>query len=137
MAATGIQAYKKLRVQTAHPAQLVVMLYEEGAIRALQNALDSLDRKELAGAHNWLVRAQEVVFELRATLNYDAGPIAVQLGELYDVFHRQLVLANVRKDAQLTREVLGHFRELLPAWQAAAQTVMAGATPTPARAHGG
>src|SRR5690242_21262733 len=109
MIANSILAYKKTKVQTAHPVQLVVLLYEEGVIRFLQVAVEALEVGDLERAHGWLVRAQDVVVELQSTLNFDAGPIAGELNNLYGVLHHMLVLANVRKDSALAREVLGHF----------------------------
>jgi flagellar protein FliS len=69
-------------------------------------------------AHTELVRAQDIVVELRGSLNHEAGgDIATQLAALYDYCYRQLVAANVKKDPAPAREVLGILHDLGTAWQ--------------------
>ncbi len=126
MSANGLMAYRKTQVQTAHPVQLIVQLYEEGAIRFTENAVASLQRGDLESAHNAFVRAQEVVSELRATLKLDTGPLALSLNELYDLMYRKLVVANIGKEIGPARDVLGYLRELLPVWKTIAQQAVNG-----------
>src|SRR6266849_6226996 len=127
MAVRGLLAYRKTQVQTAHPVQLVVQLYEDGAIRFTEKAIEALLRGDFEAAHNAFVRAEEVIAELRASLKMDAGPVADSLNATYDVMFRKLVLANTRKDVKPAQEVLGFLRELLPVWQSIARQAVSGA----------
>lgn len=113
----GATAYRKSQVTTASPAQLVAQLYQ-GAITFTERAVQAMEQRDLEKSHHSLVRAQAIVSHLRATLNRDAGPLALRLDGLYDYFFRRLVLANVTKDPTIAREVLGHLRDLHAAWLA-------------------
>ncbi|MGH7860830.1 MAG: flagellar export chaperone FliS [Candidatus Dormibacteraceae bacterium] len=113
----GATAYRKSQVTTASPAQLVAQLYQ-GAITFTERGVQAMEQRDLEKSHHSLVRAQAIVNHLRATLNRDAGPLALRLDGLYDYFFRRLVLANVSKDPAVAREVLGHLRDLHAAWLA-------------------
>ena len=64
------------------------------------------------------MRAQDIVVELLSSLNREeGGQIASQLAGVYDYCFRRLVLANVKKDPEPAREVLGIVRDLGMAWQ--------------------
>ena len=113
------QVYRQTQTQTAAPGELVLMLYR-GAIRFLSSAIEAIDAKDTAEAHNKLVRTQDIVASLLGSLDHErGGDVARNLSALYDYMLRRLVEANVRKDAGPAREVQGLLRELLPAWEAA------------------
>jgi flagellar protein FliS len=116
----GASAYRKSQVTTASPAQLVVQLYQ-GAICFLERAIQAMEEGDLEQSHCALIRVQDIVTQLRSTLNRDVGPLALQLDSLYDYFWRQLVLANVCKEPAIAREVLDHLRQLLETWQTVAE----------------
>jgi flagellar protein FliS len=110
------QVYRQTQTQTAAPGELVVMLYR-GAIRFVTGASEAIERKDIVGAHNDLVKAQAIIAELNATLDVErGGQVAANLARIYDYLYRRLIEANLRKDAQPAREVQGLLRELLPAW---------------------
>ena len=111
----GANAYRKAQVTTSNPVQLVVQLYQ-GAATFLERAIQAMERNDVEQAHVALIRTQDIITQLRATLNHDAGPLAQNLESLYDYFWRQLILANVKKDPTIAREVLGHLRKLQEAW---------------------
>ena len=111
------QQYRATKVQTAGSVDLVVMLYQ-GAVRFIRLGIDALERDDAKAAHENLVRAQDIVVELLGSLNREAGgQIADQLAGVYDYCFRRLVLANVKKDIEPAREVLGIVRDLGMAWQ--------------------
>jgi flagellar protein FliS len=130
MTGASANAYRKVQVTTASPAQLVVQLFE-GAARFIEQGIQAIERRDLEQAHTALVRAQAIIAQLRASLDREVGPLADQLDGLYDYFFRRLVLANVEKDAAPAREVLGHIRELLAAWREVARQGLTGPEPVP------
>ena len=72
----GYQKYKKVEISTASQNRLIVMLYD-GAIKFLESACVSMDKKHgTEEAHNNIVKAQEIIYELLSSLNYEAGEIA-------------------------------------------------------------
>ena len=111
------QQYKATKVQTASSVELVVMLYQ-GAVKFIRLGIDALQRDDSRAAHTNIVRAQDIIVELRGSLNNeDGGQIAGQLASVYDYCFRRLVLANVKKDSEPAREVAGIMRDLGMAWQ--------------------
>jgi flagellar secretion chaperone FliS len=116
------QRYLDATAETATPLELVLMLYQ-GVLRSTGQAIQAVEQRDVAEAHKSLIRAQDIVFELSASLNRaEGGATADNLAALYDYSYRRLVDANVRKDAAPAEEVARLFRDLLPAWQEVADT---------------
>jgi flagellar protein FliS len=90
--------YKTDSVETMSPGRLIVALYER-LLLDLQRGVDAIVREDVAETHAALVHAQDIVGELRDSLDTDAWPAATQLAALYDFVLRELVEANVSKDA--------------------------------------
>src|SRR5512134_2727491 len=102
-------AYKKVNVETASQGKLVVMLFN-GAIQRAEEAKRQLSKGKTEGVHNNLLRAQDIVAELRGALNMKAGgEIARNLDRLYEYFQHLLIKANIRKEASHLDEVIGHL----------------------------
>jgi flagellar protein FliS len=113
------QVYRQTQTQTAAPGELVLLLYR-GAVRFLTAAIDAIEARNIAEAHDKLVKAQAIVSNLLESLDVErGGDVARNLSALYEYMLRRLLEANIRKDAQPAREVQVLLRELLPAWEAA------------------
>jgi flagellar secretion chaperone FliS len=116
-------AYLDASVATASPARLLVMLFDR-LVLDVQRGLDAQRRGDIEETHNQLVHAQDIVLELQASLRADDFKGGYDLAALYAYLHRQLVLANVRKDTTITDEVLTIVTDLCDTWrQAAMQSV--------------
>lgn len=113
------QKYQQTSVQTASPSQLVLMLYD-GAIRFVRVGIEGINQRNYEKANNNLIKAQAIVNELVAGLNYDY-PIATELVIIYEYILRQLIQSNIKKDATIAQEVLEHLTELREAWGEAAK----------------
>jgi flagellar protein FliS len=109
-------AYRTSQVTSASRVGQVVLLYQ-GAIRFGSQHLAFLERHEIEQAHRASIRCQEIVAALRGSLDLSAGPIAVQLDELYDFVQRRLASGNATKEPRHTEEALKVLRGLLEAWQ--------------------
>jgi flagellar protein FliS len=116
-------AYRTAQVSSASRAGQIVLLYQ-GAIRFASQHLAFTERHDVEQAHKASIRAQEIVAALRASLDLSAGPIAVQLDQLYEFVSRRLVDGNLTKEPRPTEEAIKVLRGLLEAWQeiAAAST---------------
>ena len=99
-------AYKTSQILTASPVERVVLLYR-GAIRFATLQVSATEQGSREQAHIASLRAQEIVSGLRATLDLSAGPIAIQLDQLYDYVLRRLVAGNVSKDPKPTEAACG------------------------------
>ncbi len=109
-------AYQKTEVQTADQRQLIVMLYD-GAIRFLKKAVIKIDAQDFEGAHNYLVRARDVVSELLSTLKPEkGGDLGENLKRIYVYIFNRLVEANLMKDPKMVAEVIQLLNTLRDGW---------------------
>ncbi len=122
MNANPLAAYRETRVKTASPGQLVVMLYDE-ALKQCDKAIELAGEgakpkpEHIERINAALGKAQDVITELMASLDFDAGgEIAQNLFSLYVWFGRELLEANIAKDTARVRSVRGMLAELRAAW---------------------
>ncbi len=117
MASDPASAYKSTQIETASQGQILLMLYE-GAIKRMKQARDALANENYQRSHSKLIKVQDIVTELMATLDMEVGgELAQNLHDLYDYILHNLVQANVQKDPQLVDEVLPIMKELHEAWE--------------------
>ncbi|MEI0608607.1 flagellar export chaperone FliS [Brachyspira pilosicoli] len=117
----GYQKYKKIDVSTASQNRLVIMLYD-GAIKFLENACNAIDKKHgTEEAHNNIMKAQEIIYELLSSLNYDAKEIAERLASIYTYMNQRLTEANISKTKPPILEVIKYLKELKGAWEGVEQ----------------
>lgn len=116
----GIGAYQDVAVSTQSKGRLVVMLYD-GAIKFLKLAIKELEAGNYATKGQYINRAQDIISELNAVLDMDAGgEIAENLRRLYGFMSRHLNQANMKRDPQRIQEVIGLLQELNQSWKAIA-----------------
>ena len=106
------------KVTTASPAELTGMLYDAGVV-AMQAGQAAIEGGNVGDAHRHLVRAQNIVVELRCALNHAAGEIAHNLDALYEFIGRRLVEANVQKNSAFVADCLRVFMPLRDGWREA------------------
>ena len=115
------RAYQAQAVLTASPGQLILMLYD-GALRFMSYAHDALEQPEtnlrrIEIANTNLIKAQNILGELRACLNHEAGGShAANLDRLYDYYLRRLMEANLKKQVKPLAEVEGLVKQLRDGW---------------------
>jgi len=115
------RTYQAQSVLTASPGQLVLMLYD-GALRFLGHARDALEsieesprRIEIINTN--LIKAQNILAELKASLNHDVGgDHSANLERLYDYYMRRLLEANMKKTVAPVIEVESLVRQLRDGW---------------------
>lgn len=113
--AEGYNAYLRSKVMTATPAELTLMLYE-GAIKFVNKAIMSIEKDDVMGAHNNLMKTQRIIEELRASLDHKY-PVAKEFDTVYECILRRLVEANIKKDKDILEEVLEHLRTMRDTWK--------------------
>lgn len=114
--------YQEQSVATAGPAQLVLMLYDRAltAIVRVQAVKDPRQPESITVVNHELQRAQDILMELRATLDHErGGHVAGSLDRLYDFCMDRLIMANVSKDLSDLDPVFKILRELRDAWETA------------------
>jgi len=132
---SAVSTYRETRVTTAGQGQLIIMLYNEAA-KHLDEALQILgangdgrtDPGNIEKFGKAMLKAQEIITELMVSLDFDqGGDIAKNLFALYTWFNRELVEANIGRDARRISKVRDFIDELRGAWTAVITT---GATET-------
>ena len=122
MMSYGQQQYKKTQVATVDRGRLIVLLYE-GAISFLTKAKACLEEKDIPGACNLINRAQDIIDELNASLNMEAGgEISGNLRKLYLFMSDQLVKAKMGNGEDTISEVVRMLGTLNDAWRQAVVT---------------
>ncbi|MDR3341493.1 MAG: flagellar export chaperone FliS [Treponema sp.] len=120
----AISVYKEMRVTTASQGQLIIMLYD-GAVKQLDRGLDLLganlagkkDPGKIEQINAAILKAQEIITELMASLDFDrGGEIAKNLLALYVWFNQELLEANIKQDVRRITIVRNLFDELRTAW---------------------
>jgi flagellar protein FliS len=110
-------------VSTASPARLLVMLYDR-LVLDLAHAEVALGRGEREQASGRVQHAQEIIIELRSSLDLTAWEGAANLAQIYDFALMELVGANIAGDAARIAACKGLFEPLAEAWREAASAVV-------------
>lgn len=108
--------YLEQRVLTASPAELTAMLFDT-CVGSIKLAIRLHDAGEHVAALPKLTKAQDIVLELRSTLNHEAGELATRLDALYTYAWSQLFQAGVRRDTNAARTALSVVEPLQLAWR--------------------
>ena len=115
------RVYRANSILTASPGQLVLLLYD-GALNSLATAREAFDRpptdlRRIEIINNSLRKAQRIIAELRATLDFNAGgEFALLMDRLYEYHNRRLLEANLRKQVEPVVEVEKLLGEVRDAW---------------------
>ena len=110
MSINAYETYKQQSVLTMTQGEMLNKLFEE-VVKQLSFAQVFLEKKDFIKTNDALKRAQRIINHLRATLNFDYE-VSYNLAALYDYFLRQLVEANVKKQAAPIQEILPMLKEL-------------------------
>lgn len=108
--------YLAQRVMTASPAELTAMLFD-ACVGAIKLGIRLQEAGEHTAALPKLTKAQDIVLELRSTLNHEAGDLASRLDALYTYAWSQLFQAGVRRDTAAARTALEVVEPLQLAWR--------------------
>lgn len=109
---------------TASPGTLLVMLYDR-LVRDLVQGEQALNDSDYEQASECLQHAQEIVLELRITLNVDVWDGAAGLSALYGFLLTELIGANIRRDPERVAACRTLVEPLRDAWREAATAVAA------------
>lgn len=119
----GYAAYANNKIMTASPAELTLMLYE-GAIKFCNIAISAVEAKDIAKAHQNIMKVERIIEEFQATLNHKY-PVAKDFDEVYTYLMMRLKEANMKKDKEILEEVLKHLRTMRDTWKEVMRTAHA------------
>ncbi len=109
--------YLRSQVELATPGMLIVLLYD-GAIKFLNIYKHKIDTNAFAEAFNFKMKAQNIIYELSASLDMEAGDISNNLYRVYDYMMDKLISVDVlAKEVTAVDEVVGLLTELRDTWK--------------------
>ena len=111
--------YLQDSINTASPAKLLTMLYDR-LILDLMQAEEAIHTDDRSTANERLNHAQEILLELRVSLNMDAWDGALGLANLYGFILTELIGANIKRDADRVASCRKLLEPLRDAWREAA-----------------
>jgi flagellar protein FliS len=108
--------YRDAELQTATPGQLIVMLFDK-MLLTLRRARIACEAKQIEVRCEQLVKAGEMITELRISLDHQAGgSISQQLDALYAFMLKELYEANRKQDSAKIDVVITMASELRDAF---------------------
>lgn len=113
--------YQRIKIETATPEALILMLYD-GALKFMTQAELAFEDKNIELINKYLLKVQAIFTELQCSLNREkGGEIATNLESLYVFFNGRLAEANIKKDVKLMLEIKPMVKNLRDAWAEAMQ----------------
>ena len=90
------------------------MLYN-GALKFCGQGKQAIEAKNTQEAHRLIMRAQDIIVELQATLDLKY-PVAKELDRLYDFILYQLMEANMAKSVEHLDIAMDFIRDMRDTW---------------------
>lgn len=117
----GASVYQNSRVVGARPENLVVMLYER-LLADLRAATVAIEERNYELKAERLQHALDIIFELLATLDAEAGgDLAARLGSLYTFFISELNEVSRSLDTARLKRVIDLVDGLCDSWRQVGQ----------------
>lgn len=116
--------YLQDSISTASPGKLLIMLYDR-LVLDLGQGEEALRNNQREVAHDKLTHAQEIIIELRVSLDVEAWAGAPGLANLYGFLLTELIGANIARDADRVAACRGLVEPLRDAWREAAAAAVA------------
>jgi flagellar protein FliS len=117
MTTAAANPYLRDSILTATPEQLQLLLYD-GAIRFTLQGRDAVERKDWETAFQKLTRAQHIILEMQAGLNFEVSPaLCKRVVSIYEFLYRKLVDACVQRDLAAIDDAVKVLRMERETWQ--------------------
>lgn len=117
--------YKQNSISTATPEELTLMLYD-GAIKFMNIGKYNIENKDISKKNEALVRAQDIINELKYSLNMDYE-ISKEISPLYDFVLDKLIDGNIKMDINSIDEALVVITDMRDTWKEVMKEVKQGA----------
>lgn len=116
---SNLQRYKAVKIQTASPAQIMIMLYD-GAIRFSLVAKKKIEDKDYAAKGTYIGKVQAIVSELMSSLDFSIAPeLCSRLEQLYIYIIEQLTISNLELKTEPLDVVVELLKTLRDGWSEA------------------
>jgi len=111
------QAYQQNSVMTASPQELTLMLYN-GSLKFMKLAKRAMADKKYEEKNTNILKAQNIVQELRITLDLDID-MSAALAQMYEYMYTRLLDANTKNDPAALEEVETLMTDMRNTWKQA------------------
>lgn len=101
-------------VNSSTPCGLIILLFDEAA-KNTRKSMIYIDQNNAQGAHDHIVKTQNIYFYLMRTLNSNVE-ISSDLYKLYEFIINELVQANIHKDKKRLETVLEMTLDFKATW---------------------
>jgi flagellar biosynthetic protein FliS len=110
--------YIEMRFKTATPQELTIITFDI-LIASTTNAICGLKAPiiDIQAVHDALRRGQRACALLMGSLNFEVGgDVGRNLFRIYEYWHHELFMANMRKSAETIEQLLPDFKEYRATW---------------------
>ncbi|MGB6409086.1 MAG: flagellar export chaperone FliS [Planococcus donghaensis] len=111
------QTYQQNSVMTASPQELTLMLYN-GCLKFMKLAKRAMADKKIEEKNTNIIKAQNIIQELRSTLKSDIE-MSAGLEQMYEYMYNRLVEANMKNDVSALEEVEELMADIRNTWKQA------------------
>ncbi|MGE6368312.1 flagellar export chaperone FliS [Planococcus kocurii] len=111
------QTYQQNSVMTASPQELTLMLYS-GSVKFIKLAKRAMNDKNFQEKNTNIIKAQNIIQELRSTLNTDID-MSTDLEQMYEYMYSRLLEANTKNDLEALEEVETLMTDMRSTWKQA------------------
>lgn len=116
MVSNPYKTYLKNEIEGATKGKLVLLLYD-GVIKFLRQSIVAIEKKDIVGAHENIMKAENIIYELMSTLNMEAGEISENLFKIYDYLIWQLIEANKEKNPEKINSAIQILKNIREGWK--------------------
>ena len=109
--------YVQQSITSLTAGEQLILLLEKACIN-INLAIDCIKKKDIFGAHDLIVKTEDIYYFLIDNLDM-SYPISKNLFSLYNFMIDQLTQANIKKDAEILRQILKIAAELKDTWKQA------------------
>lgn len=126
---TAMDQYRQSHIMTASPEKLVLLALN-GVLRFMKGALAAHGRQDWIAFTQQMNRSEDLLLELLSALDVErGGELAENLAAIYAFVIRQLLLANLKRDAHLVEQLIPVINNIKEAWEVLCQPAAATAEP--------
>lgn len=114
----AVNVYKNNSVNYASKEQLLLMLVD-GAVKFAKRAKESINKKDIKNAHEYLTRTQDIFTELMISLDRNAGEWANNLFNVYEFIKNELFQINMEKNEDRLDKLMPIIEDVRDTWHEA------------------
>lgn len=111
----AVNKYKENSIASATPEELTLMLYN-GSLKFMNIGKDAIEKNDYQRKNDALLRAQQIITELQASLNMDYE-ISEEMDSLYMFINEKLIDANINKSTKDIDEAMEIMMGIREAWK--------------------